>query len=95
MYIHLGNETVVRSGDIIGIFDMDFCSVSKRTREFLRCAEEGGRVINVTGELPKSFVVCGENRKSAVYISGVSPLTLKKRAADAGGSLLRRDLYNG
>ena len=79
MYIHLGSNTVVKSGDVIGIFDIDYCSVDKRTREFLRAAQNAGNIINVTDDLPKTFVVCRENGKDKVYVSGISPSTLRKR----------------
>ena len=35
MYLHLGHKTVINSKKIIGIFDIDTATVSKRTREFL------------------------------------------------------------
>ncbi len=80
MYIHLGSGTVVRDRSIVGIFDIDYCSVSKRTREFLMKAQKNARVVNVTGELPKSFVLCEEDGKTTLYISGISPATLTRRA---------------
>lgn len=80
MYLHLGNDVVVRSRDIIGIFDMDNTTVSKLTRQFLADAEKGGRVINVTAELPKSFIVCEHEGDETVYISQISAATLRGRA---------------
>lgn len=80
MYIHLGGGVVISSKQIIGIFDIDYCSVDKRTREFLAKAQETGRVINITEDLPKSFVVCHGDDGETIYICGVSPLTLKRRA---------------
>ena len=80
MYLHLGNNIVVKTGDIVGVFDIDYCSVGKRTRDFLRAAQTSGSVVNVTGDLPKTFVVCREDGKDKVYISGISPATLRKRA---------------
>lgn len=83
MYLHLGEETVVRGKDIIGIFDIENTSVSKHTKDFLARSEKGGIVSNVSYEMPKSFIVCRENgeKKEKVYISQISPSTLKKRAA--------------
>ena len=78
MYIHLGQDTVVKKESIIGIFDMDTSTVSGITRNFLNLAEKQGRVVNVSFELPKSFVVCSENGKLTVYISQLSPTTLEK-----------------
>ena len=80
MYIHLGQETVVKEEDIIGIFDLDSTTVSKHTRKFLEIAEKKKRVVNVSFELPKSFVLCENKGKSKVYISQLSSLTLQKRS---------------
>jgi hypothetical protein len=81
MYIHLGSATVVTADSIVGIFDMDYCSISKRTRAFLKSAQHTGKVVNVAQDLPKSFVVaCGDDGQTRVYISPVSTSTLRKRA---------------
>ena len=45
MYLHLGNDVIVNMNSVIGIFDMDNTSTSKRTRAFLARAEKEGRVI--------------------------------------------------
>lgn len=79
MYLHLGQDTVVKKKNIIGIFDLDTATVSKKTRDFLTNAEKKGNVINVTYELPKSFVVCSEKGETKVYISQLSSTTLLKR----------------
>lgn len=82
MYLHLGQSTVIKQEDIIGIFDMDNTTVMKNTRDFLAKAEVNGNVVNVSYELPKSFTVCSEKKgkKNKVYISQISAGTLKKRS---------------
>ncbi len=80
MYIHLGNEMVVKEDEIIGIFDMDTTTVSQKTRLFLEKAEKSKQVINVSYELPKSFIVTNKNKENKVYISQISPQTLQKRS---------------
>ncbi len=82
MYLHLGQDISVNVKDIIGVFDLDTSTISKNTRDFLAKAEKDGHVINITDELPKSFVVC--DRKSGVqglyvYISQISTSTLLRR----------------
>lgn len=79
MYIHLGQDTVIRMADVVGIFDLDTSTVSKHTRDFLARAEKEKRVVNVSYELPKSFVVAGEGKNQKVYISQISSATLLKR----------------
>lgn len=81
MYLHLGQETVVRTEDIIGIFDLDTSTVSKSTRNYLTKAEQAGEVITITDDLPKTFVVVKpkKSRKKTVYIAQISSTTLQKR----------------
>ena len=86
MYLHLGQDTVVRTDEIIGIFDLENTSISKITKEFLARSDKGGLVVNVSYELPKSFVICGRGRRDPkVYITQISSATLKKRAGFVDG----------
>lgn len=81
MYLHLGQSQVIPVRDVIGIFDLDNASYSHLTRQFLRQAQEEGKVVNVSEELPKSFVLCrNEAGIDRVYISQLSSATLLKRA---------------
>ena len=81
MYLHLGQNEIVADRSIIGIFDLDKCSTSKRTRDYLSAAEEEGVVLDVSGDLPKSFVVCDHAyHRQIVYLSQLNPSTLKNRA---------------
>ena len=82
MYLHLGQDTVVRTGDIVGIFDLDNTTVSARTRGYLKRAQDEKRVVNVSAELPKSFVVCGRGKGEIIYLSQLSPATLLHRAVE-------------
>lgn len=82
MYLHLGENTVVKTDSIIGIFDMDTSTISKWTKDYLSNATKNKRVINVSMELPKSFVVCNENNEIKVYVSQISSQTLMKRKSN-------------
>lgn len=80
MYLHLGNDKVVNDKDIVGIFDMDNTTVSAKTRKFLTKAQKNGEVIDVTEDLPKSFILVSEGNKTNVYISSLATRTLLRRA---------------
>ncbi len=82
MYLHLGQDCVVREKTVIGIFDLDNSSWSKITREFLNRAQWEGRTETVADDLPKAFTVTEEDGKSRVYLTQLSSQTLFKRAAD-------------
>lgn len=80
MYLHLGEEYVVKMRDIIGIFDIDTTSTAKTTREFLSAIQEKKVIINTSEDLPKSFIVCRANNETIIYISHISTATLLKRS---------------
>ena len=67
MYLHLGGDKVVKTKDIIGIFDMDTSTVSKNTREYLKKSEKSGDVVTVSYDLPKSFIVVQERKSKKKY----------------------------
>ncbi len=80
MFLHIGNEKIICTSDIIGIFDIEKTSVSKHTKDFLNKAGNQKRVNYVSYDMPKSFVVClDENLNETVYISPISAATLIKR----------------
>ena len=78
MYLSIGNDMAVRDRSIIGIFDLDNTSTSKRTREFLERAEQEGQVVPCD-DLPKSFVLTSEYGFSRVRLTSLAPSTLEKR----------------
>ena len=76
MYVNIGGGHVIESDSLVGIFDLDITSQSAITRNYLNLAEKNGRVINAAEDIPKSFIVCNDER---VYLSQPSPATLLKR----------------
>ena len=82
MYLHLGQNIMVRNQDVIGIFDLDNTTWSFRTRRFLERAEREGRVTAVGDDLPRSFVLVQEgDRPPAVYITALSSAALFARGS--------------
>ena len=78
MYLSIGNDMAVRDSSIIGIFDMDNTTTSKRTRLFLDKAEQEGEVVPCD-DLPKSFILTAEYGLDRVYLTNLSTATLEKR----------------
>ena len=85
MYLSIGKNTVIRDDELIGIFDLDNCSQSFLTREFLSAAEKTGQVVNAAEDIPNSFLICtGQKGRTTeesgtVYLSQSSSRTLEKR----------------
>ncbi len=74
MYVHIGENKVLRKKDIVFIFDLDSATVSVHTRNFLKIAEKENRVKLLGYDLPRSFVVTSDN---FVYLSPFNSATIK------------------
>ncbi len=60
MYLILGRDEVIPESDVIGIFDLDNISWSKRTRRYLASGEKTGRIVSLRDGLPRTLVVTAE-----------------------------------
>lgn len=78
MYLSIGNDMAVRERSIIGIFDLDNTTTSKRTREFLEQSEKQGQVVPCD-DLPKSFLLTDEYQLPRVYLTALNTQTLTSR----------------
>ena len=74
MYIHIGENKVLRKKDIVLMLDLDSSTVSVHTRNFLNRAQREKRVIALGYDLPKSFIVTKDNK---VYLSPFNTSTIK------------------
>lgn len=75
MYLNIGEDFVLKTDDITGIFDLDKTTVNKATRDFLAKAQKENRVILTSYDLPKSFIIA----KEKIYLSPLNTSTLLKR----------------
>ncbi len=80
-FLHAGHGKSIRSRNVVGIFDMDTSTVSGVTRAFLSSSQKKNKVINVSEDIPKSFILYGKKneREPVVIISQLSPATLHDR----------------
>ncbi len=76
--------------DIVGIFDTDTATVSRATKNYLSKAEKRGETVNVTTELPKSFILTCSEGRNTVYFSQLSCKTLCQRAEDVENEIKRK-----
>ena len=81
MFLHIGGDVVIPMKNVIAILDMETTTLSKDTKEFLRVAEEEGFINAISADLPKTFIITEMDKKSKIYLSPISSVTLQKRAA--------------
>jgi hypothetical protein len=76
VYIHLGGEKIIRTSQLVAIFDISIEQSSKLSKQFVMHAQKNKEIEAIGEEDHKSIVVT--NNK--VYYSPISTSTLKKRA---------------
>ena len=76
MFITIAPEKIVKTDEIVGIFDLDTASQTKAAKEYLSRAEKEKRVVMTGTELPKSFVVMTDG---TVYLSQFAAKILTAR----------------
>ena len=77
-YLYLGENTLIRTADIVGIFDLDTSTLSDDTRRFL--SAHNGVSQAVSSELPKGFVL---TRGDRVFFTQLGSETLAGRMRKA------------
>ena len=80
MFIHLGGDVVISLRDIITIMDIESSNASSNTREFLKTSEDEGFIRRISEDEAKSFILAEKDKKTVIYLSPISSVTLNKRA---------------
>ena len=81
MYINIGENNIINTKNILGVFDIDKLTVYKNNREYLSICEKYNKIKSMTENLPKSFIICvnNNNNKEKIYLSCLTCSTILKR----------------
>ena len=84
MYFHAGQDFVLNTKEVIGIFNLDTAGASRRTQAFFRAAERQGAVVDLCGpgNVPRSFVLT-DFPAQTLYHSPLSGRALARRSQEA------------
>ncbi|MEG2538926.1 MAG: DUF370 domain-containing protein, partial [Clostridium sp.] len=75
MFLHLGENVVIPQKEVIAILDIDSVN-SIDSDKFMRISDEEGFVKRINKEKPKSIVLTERDKKSIIYLSPISSVTL-------------------
>ncbi len=83
MYLHVGQDFVLNTDSILGVFDLDNTTAAgskiRYTDEFLRHAQTEGAVVDLSDDLPKSFILT-DFPAETVYLTPLSTQAIKNRS---------------
>ena len=79
MYLHIGNGESIKTDDVIGIFDLDTATISKVTKKYISKKEKEGAVEYTDFDLPRTFILCKNEKGEKIKLSRISSQGLRQR----------------
>ena len=80
MILHLGADTVIRTTDLVAILDANSIENSHDDKQLLDGIRAAGRLLPVSDDPAKAYVLCTREDVLIAYASPISSGTLLKRA---------------
>ena len=76
MFINLGEDTIIRTDEVIAIFDYDLFQNDINNQQFINTTLAEKQFVDIGQQLTKAVVLTN----NVIYYSPFSPATLKKRS---------------
>ena len=81
MYLHIGKKIILKTKDIIGIFDINI-QKSKEISNIVGQLAEKNQITDVSDGIKKSLILIKDGNIVKGYLSNISSVTLAKRAEE-------------
>lgn len=78
MYLHIGNDILIKKENIIAIFNLEKINLKKDFQEFLESIIIENKN-DIENEKKKSIIIVKQENKIKGYYSNISSVTLQKR----------------
>lgn len=87
LFIHLGEDIVIRSSDVVAILDWQLSDNFDNLNEFVKQHKRNNTLVDIGNDGTKSIVITSD----LVYLSPLSSLTLKRRTEITADIYLMND----
>ena len=81
MYVHIGKDIIIKSENIIAIFDIESLEKKNSLKNICQNLEISDNIIDVSENNRKSLIIVNKNDTTKGYISNISSITLGKRTS--------------
>ena len=81
MYVHIGNDTVINSEEIIAILDIKSLEKKDSLENVCKNLKISDNIIDVSEGNKKTLIVMQGKNKNRGYISNISSITLGRRTS--------------
>ncbi len=81
MYVHIGNDTVINSEEIIAILDIKSLEKKDSLENVCKNLKINDNIVDVSEGNKKTLIVMQGKNKNRGYISNISSITLGRRTS--------------
>ena len=82
MYLHICKNIIIRTEEIIGIFDIEIIGKTKEYEQIYKKLKDEGNIEDVSNGQKKTFILTKKKGEYQGYVSNISVGTLAIRATD-------------
>ena len=79
MYLHIGQDCIINSKNIIGIFNTEYVKNTKEYKALYKRLEDSNNINSVSDKKEKAFILTKENDIEKAYITNIGVYTIAKR----------------
>ena len=79
MYLHIGQDYIINSKNIIGIFNTEYVKNTKEYKALYKRLEDSNNINSVSDKKEKAFILTKENDIEKAYITNIGVYTIAKR----------------
>lgn len=79
MYLHIGQDFIINSKNIIAIFNIDYVKNTKEYKAMYKKLEENNNLMIISDKKNMSFILTKENNIEKAYITNIGVNTIAKR----------------
>lgn len=79
MFVHIGNNYIIDSKNVIGMFDFETLDTGKNFEKIFKQLKESNNIIDISQGKLKTLIITVEEGVTKGYISNISAVTLGNR----------------
>ena len=81
MYLHIGKDVVIKSENIVAIFDILSLEKKNSLENICKNLDFNDKIIDVSENNKKTLIIVSKDKKTKGYITNISSTTLGKRTS--------------
>ena len=79
MFVHIGNNIILKQEDIIGIFNIKAIKNTKEYIKIINNLKENNKLIKIENTEENTLIITEKNNIIKGYITNISSVTIEKR----------------